>query len=158
MKIGIIVYSQTGNTYSVAKKLYDKLLAEKHLVSIEKVEASRSTKQGEQIFELKKKPDVKEFDFIIFASFVEAFSLCPVMKKYLNDIKNLNEKKVVCLVTQFFPYAWMGGNNAIKQMAKICEEKGAIISQTSIINWKNKKREEIINNFVNSSNDFLGGK
>ncbi|MDF2592532.1 MAG: hypothetical protein K0S75_1998, partial [Clostridia bacterium] len=37
MKIGIIVYSHTGNTFSVAQRLEEKLTAEGHSVKIEKV-------------------------------------------------------------------------------------------------------------------------
>ncbi len=37
MKIGIIIYSQTEHTYSVATKLKEKLLADGHDPEIEKV-------------------------------------------------------------------------------------------------------------------------
>ncbi len=37
MKIGIIVYSQTGNTFSVAEKLKAKLTAAGHNVNIERL-------------------------------------------------------------------------------------------------------------------------
>ena len=37
MKIGILVHSKTGNTYSVAEKLEERLLKEGHLVTFEKV-------------------------------------------------------------------------------------------------------------------------
>ena len=47
MKIGIIVYSQTENTYSVALKLQDKFLADGHEVNVERViPAGRGTSTG----------------------------------------------------------------------------------------------------------------
>ena len=48
--------------------------------------------------------------------------------------------KADLFVTQAFPYAWMGGNRAIRQMKAICEKKGAQIDNTAVINWRSKKR------------------
>lgn len=42
----------------------------------------------------------------------------------------------------------MGGNRAIKEFRKACELKGADISKTGIVNWSNKKREEIIKELI----------
>jgi hypothetical protein len=70
------------------------------------------------------------------------------MSQYLNNFESLQGKKVACFVTQFFPYPWMGGNNAIKQMSGLCEKKGAIISGTGVVNWKNKRRENMIEDVV----------
>jgi flavodoxin len=39
MKIGIIVHSQTGHTYSVVQKLQEKLLAAGHSVNIERIKS-----------------------------------------------------------------------------------------------------------------------
>jgi flavodoxin len=119
MKIGIIVYSQTGNTSSVALKIQEALIKNGHSVDIEKIEAIRDEKQPALNIKLTKTPNVEKYDGIIFATFVEAFCLCPVMDKYLKQLKSLKDKKVALFVTQFFPYPWMGGNHAIKQMKKI---------------------------------------
>jgi flavodoxin len=155
LKIGIIVYSQTGNTYLVASKIYESLKKKGYKVDIEKIEALRNQKNN--TFEFKKVPDVKSYDVIIFGSPVEAFSLCPVMKKYLENIKSLKNKKVLCFVTEAFPYPWMGGNRAIKQMKALCNQKGATIYDTGVANWKNKKREELINNIVVTFTNTING-
>lgn len=109
MKIGIIVYSKTGNTYSVAKRIKDNL--------------------GGQ---------------------VDLFRLNQRMSQYLNEISNLSGKEVYLFVTQYFKYPWLGGNNAIKQMINICQNKNAEVYGTKVINWTNKKREQQILELVNS--------
>ncbi len=43
-------------------------------------------------------------------------------------------------MTEFFPFPWMGGNHAIRQMKKICQSKGASILATGIVNWGVKSR------------------
>jgi hypothetical protein len=66
------------------------------------------------------------------------------MTGYLERIASLQDKRVACLVTEAFPYPWMGGNRAIRQMTRICESKGATVCGTGIVNWMNARREQQI--------------
>ncbi len=158
MKIGIIVYSQTGNTHSIALKIQEALIRKGHNVDIEKIEAIRDPKQPAKDIKITKIPSVEKYDGIIFASFVEAFCLCPVMDVYLKQIKSIKNKKVAFFVTQFFPYPWMGGNHAIKQMEKTCKLEDNDMHITGVINWKNKKREEKIKELVEQFTNYFDKK
>ena len=140
MKTGIIVYSQTGNTLSVAEKLKEKLAAAGHSAEIEQVTIAGGRKSGDRAFQLETRPDVAQYDALIFGSAVEAFSLSAVLATYLRGIGSLEGKKVACLVTQSFPYPWMGGNRAIRQMRRICESKGATVRGSAIVNWAKCRR------------------
>jgi|AntAceMinimDraft_16_1070373.scaffolds.fasta_scaffold02672_2 flavorubredoxin len=134
MKIGIIVYSQSGNTLSVAEKLRDKLATAGHSPEIEQVTVIGGRKSGDRTFQLETRPDVAQYDALVFGSAVEAFSLSPVLATYLRGIGSLDGKSVACLVTQLFPYPWMGGNRAIRQMRRLCESKGATVRGSGIVN------------------------
>lgn len=149
MKIGIIVYSETGNTYSVASKLYEKLKKDGHNVKIERVEAKRDTKKTPNIFEITNSPKVDKYDTIIFASYTEAFMLCAVMKSYLESISSLQNKDVLCFATHHFPYPWLGGNNTVRKIKAICQSKGATIKKSGVISWSSKKRETKIEELIN---------
>jgi len=81
MNIGIIVYSWSGNTLSVAEKLQEKLSAAGHSVALEQVSV-------------------------------------------------------------VFPYPWMGGNHAIRQMRQLCQSKGATVSGSGVVNWAKFRREK----------------
>jgi len=140
MRIGIIVYSQTGNTLSVAEKLKEKLAAAGHSAEIEQVTVAGGRKAGDRAFQLETRPDVAQYDALVFGSAVEAFSLSPVLATYLREIGSLDGKSVVCLVTQFFPYPWMGGNRAIRQMRGLCKSKGATVRGSGIVNWSKFRR------------------
>lgn len=140
MKIAIIVYSQTGNTLSVAEKLKEKLVAVGHVAVLEQVTVAGGRKSGNRAFKLETRPDVASYDALVFGSAVEAFSLSPVLKSYLAGVDSLQGKQVACLVTQFFPYPWMGGNRAIHQMRLLCESKGATVSGSAIVNWAKFRR------------------
>ncbi len=147
MKIGLIVYSQTGNTLSVAKKIYDKLNSDGYDVNLEEIKAKREKKDSQQ-FEIVKSPTLDKYDVVILGSYIEAFCLCPVMKSYLNKIESFKNKKVLCFLTQYFPYPWMGGNNGIKKIKSICESKNGEVKDYAVINWSNKKRDEMITNLI----------
>jgi flavorubredoxin len=140
MKIGIIVYSQTGNTLSVAEKLKEKLATAGHSAEIEQVTVVGGRKAGDRAFQLETRPDVAQYDALVFGSAVEAFSLSPVMRSYLAGVDSLQGKQVACLVTQLFPYPWMGGNRAIRQMRMLCESKGATVRGSAIVNWAKFRR------------------
>jgi flavodoxin len=151
MKIGIILFSETGNTYSVAKKLKENL--KKHDVTIEKIEINRTSKDRSE-FEITYNPIVENYDILIFGSFTEGFKLNPVMRKYLED-KQLKGKKVLLFVTHFFPYKWLGGTSAMKELKDIMKFKQAKVLATSVINWSSKKRTLETLDLINEFKQFI---
>jgi NAD(P)H dehydrogenase (quinone) len=148
VNIGIIVHSDTGNTYSVAQRILEELLREGHSVSLKKVIAIDDKQKDIRKIQLKTIPDVGEYDALIFGAPVRGFSLSPVLSAYLSQIPSLQGKKIECFVTQFFPYPWMGGNRAIKQMKDICQLKNGKVIETGIVNWSSKHRNEKIDFLV----------
>lgn len=144
MNIGIIVYSQTGNTLSVAEKLRDALKSKGHTATIDRItaEGDVSPNSGKPLT-LKSKPDPSKYDALVFASPVMAFSLNPVMKAYLAQMKELKGVKAACFVTQQLPADWMGGNRAIRIISRALKEKGADVCCSAIVHWKDEiKREQ----------------
>ncbi len=161
MKVGIIVHSKTGNTLFVAQKIMEKLKADGHLTTIEQIIATNDEETDIQKVELQNIPNVSDYDVLIFGAPVRGFSLSPVMKAYLLKCVTFNGKKVSCFVTQYFPYPWMGGNRAIGQMKSLCESKDAKVLNSSIVNWKNKNRDQMIIESVkklSSINTLKAGK
>ncbi len=151
MKIGIIVHSNSGNTYSVAEKLKNKLVADGHSVDLKKIEPVGGENTNEANISkitFDHQPNVSGYDAIVFCAPVRAFSISPVLSSYLAKITTLKNQKVDLFVTQSFPYPWMGGKHAISQMKSICEQKGAIVGTTGIVNWKNKRREIMIDDII----------
>jgi len=144
MNIGIIVHSQTGNTHSVAMKLKEKLSAAGHSVNIERLKVVGEFRPGVKDLQLETLPNAGQYDALVFGAPVQAFSLSAVMTGYLEQITSLQDKQVACLVTEAFPYPWMGGNRAIRQMRKICESKGATVCGSGVVNWMSSRRDQQI--------------
>lgn len=150
MHIGIIVYSKTGNTYSVASKLKEKLVKLGNEVELERLKVIGEDKPGKKDVTLEKIPETGKYDTIIFASPVHAFSLSAFMAACLKHVNSLKGKNVGCLMTQYFPFPFLGGNRAMRQIINICENKGASIFSTGIVNWSRPDRDKQISKIVES--------
>ena len=143
MNIGIIVYSQTNHTYSVAQMLQDKLSGDGHEVSIQGVGPAGQVKPGEIDVKFDELPDITPYDVLIFGSPVHGFALAPAMNAYLHQISSLDGKKIACYVTKGLPMDRTGGNQAIKQMTEICESKGGTVVGTGIVTWSFSRQKKI---------------
>ncbi len=142
MNIGIVIYSWSGHTLSIGERLQAKLAEAGHLAELVPVKVVGERKQGARDFQLDAPPDLGSYDGIVFGAAVEAFSLSPVLTAYLKKVESLADKKVACLVTQQFPFAWMGGSNAIRQMRGLCDAKGAVVVGSAVVNWPKSRREK----------------
>jgi flavodoxin len=142
MKNGIVIYSKTGNTRSVAERLAQAMYCQ--IFEIRAV----SDDPNILIPELVMKPDVSTFDHLVFASPVHGFSVSKIMESYLKQLKDLDGKTVDLFITHHFPFAWMGGNRALKQMKLITEAKKGIVGKMISVNWTSKKREQVIEELV----------
>lgn len=150
MKIGIIVYSHTGNTLSVAEKIKEGLITKGYSPELMKVAPLGDGPKAKAPIEFRAAPGVDDFDVLLFGSPVWGFSLSTIMKAYLEQLPSLSGKKVGCFLTHAFPFAWLGGNSAMKQFRGLCEKKGAKVFATAIVNWSSKGRAKDISSTVES--------
>lgn len=155
MNIGIIVYSQTGHTLSVAQELQEKLTSAGHTAAIEQITVSGDPSPGKRNFELTAIPAVDQYDGLIFGAPVQAFSLTSVMTAYLEQLSSLKDKKVACLVTKHLPFSWTGGKQAISKMKAICTAKGAAFLGGEIIVWSHSQRQQNITKSVESLRKYF---
>ncbi|MFP4267081.1 MAG: flavodoxin family protein [Spirochaetaceae bacterium] len=146
MKTAVVVYSQTGNTKSVVEKLKAKLEAGGHEVEIEEILPKGETHPGIKNVEFERAPLLKEYEGIVFASPVQAFSLASAMRFYLLQLEDgaLEGKKTACLLTKQLPGKWTGGTRAARQIDDLVRSKGSELSHREIIVWSGKKREQKI--------------
>ncbi|MHC1787806.1 MAG: flavodoxin family protein [Christensenellales bacterium] len=135
MNTGIILYSRSGNTLQAAQKVEGALQAAGHRVTLFRVTALNDTEPAVERIRLQSQPDIKGFDALIFCTPVHGFAPAPVMQACLAGISTLSGKTTCCLVTHFFPFAWMGGKSAIARLSATCRSKGSVPCFTGIINW-----------------------
>lgn len=140
MKIGFLFISETGHTLSVLNRLEPIYKEAGHAVEkISLLEGYDSKKQKLTAF-----PKLKDYDLIIFATPVQAFSLHPAMSQYLKQLELKKEQKVALLITQYFRRACLGGNRALKKMKLYLSVFQAQILAEFIVHWCSKARENQI--------------
>lgn len=144
MKIGIIVHSQTNNTYSVALELQEKLKDAGNEVEIERVSMVGGDRpESKEKIKIENPPDVNGYEALIFGAPVHAFALAPAMQVYLEQIPSIQDKKVALFVTKKLRFEWTGGSRAIGKMEKICRSKGGKIVGTGIVIWNKQRNKKI---------------
>ncbi len=148
MKIGLIIYSLTGNTRSVAERLHKKITAAGHDVTIEEITITGNTPAQPGKFKFDRVPSTENYDAVIFGAPVQALTLHPVMKTYLEKLPAMSGKKTAIFVTKKLPLLSIGGTGAVSIMKKACEAKGSKVAAAEIVVWTEKKREKTITNCV----------
>ncbi len=154
MQIGILLYSQTGNTLAVAEKIRETCVAAGHIAEIRQITVEGREKADAPVV-LKDIPGTDGCDVIVFGSPVQAFSLCQPMALYVKQMKSLKGIPVGCFFTQGLPKAWMGGNRACKQLRTLCLKKGADPVRLGHIHWNVAQRDEQIADLVSATLKFV---
>jgi len=148
MNIGIILYSQTGHTLSVAEKLQKQLEEKGNNATIQQITISGEPTTDK--FEFTATPAVDAYDAVIFGAPVQGFRLCAVMEAYLQQLPAMAGKEAAILVTKQLPFYWTGGTQAASTIKKICKEKGAHVRGAEIAVWSKSKQEESVRNCVSN--------
>ena len=132
MNIGIVVYSQTGNTLMVCEDIKKGLEKASHAVTIEQVKVAEGQRHAPDA-ELTSSPNPQGYDALIFASPVQGFSLARPMQKYLKTQRGLGGRKTALVLTKGLPFNWTGGTRALTVMQQLSESAGAEIIPEVII-------------------------
>lgn len=135
MKILIVYYSMSGITKKVVEIFKEKL---KKNFSVEifelQTEPKLSEKNIKSEFKIVSYPSIENFDMIIVGGPVWAFGINYPVLTFLKQLSKIEEKNFILFVTMGFPFAWMGGNRAIKMMKEIIESKKGKIKYTFCLN------------------------
>jgi len=157
MKVGIIVYSKTGNTLQVADRISASLVEAGLQAEVQRFSAETENAQSNTPVRLTAQPDPNGYDAVIFGAPVQAFSLDPAMAMYLKQIGALRNVPTICFVTQHFKRAWMGGNRAMKQLLMQLQEKGVAATAMGVVNWSGDQREAQIDRIATQCVKALKG-
>jgi len=137
MNIAIIYHTMTGNTKILAKRLESKLTREGHEVAMFELETNVPVKGGTirqpMNFEIVNLPDISDYDALCVGGPVWAFGPSTVIYKAIQLMPNFNGKKVLPFTTMGFPFAGMGGKNAINKISILLLGKAAKILPGIII-------------------------
>jgi NAD(P)H dehydrogenase (quinone) len=136
MKIGIIIYSMSGHTVTIAKAIAERFRKENHDVDIKLLMVTGMTHPGSKRFSICNMPEseeIDEYDALVFGGPVWLFKASPVILKFIGWLEKLDGKSVTCFVTQLSPWPSFGGYQALKSMNdRLKASGGAILPGESI--------------------------
>jgi flavodoxin len=130
MNIGIIIYSMSGHTATVAKAIAERFRRENHDVDLKLLMVTGMTHPGSKRFSICNLPESEEidgYDVLFFGGPVWLFSASPVILKFLGMLEKLDGKKTMNFVTQVSPWPSLGGYQALKMMNDRLKESGATV-------------------------------
>jgi flavodoxin len=154
MTIGIIVYSRTGHTLSVARRLEERLSADGYDVTLEQLETAGPVSPSATTAALKSKPSIDAYDALVLGSPVNGGRMSAPMNSYLEQIPSLAGKRVAILLTHFFPQGW-GAKQTIEQITEVCEAKGATVIGSGDVRWFSLGRRRLMAQAVEGLSDLF---
>jgi len=153
MNVGIILYSQTGNTLAVAQRMQECLVAAGHTAQLERITVRQSQNRN-AAGDLMDIPSVDGYDAVIFGAPVQGFRLCEPMTKYLTQLPDLQGLPVACFLTQALTRKWMGGNRAWQTMYTLITAKGSEPQRIGHVHWRSEHRDAQIADAVTGAMKF----
>ena len=150
MKVGLIVYSETGHTLSVANELKAALVQKRHDVVLDMITV-KNVKTDKSLVNL---PLLEGYDVIIFATPVQGFSLPLPVLEYLKRSKLPKKQRIGVLMTQYFKFAWLGGNHTMKQLLGAVAYANPDLYGYGDVHWSCKRRSEQIVAVVRKLSDI----
>jgi len=154
MKIGIIVYSYTNNTLTIANQLKTALIDKGYDVGIESIKASNEDPNNTHIV-LTQTPNLNPYDTVIFASCVRGFNCAPILREYIKQCDSLKGVKCAGFVSQYFPWDALGGNQALNAMKTLIESKNGQFYPLGSIHVKSRQKDNQVNDLILKSLQWL---
>ena len=92
MNIGILLYSYTGNTQTVAEGIKSELESRGNTVTVERVTLVHGDPNKGQQPVLKDTPNVSGYDKLIIGAPINGFNLCKAMRMYFDKHSKIKQK------------------------------------------------------------------
>ena len=131
MKIQILVHSKTGNTARFADAVGALLMEAGHTVNITTLTTLNPVKKGSvrapQDIRFTNLPDISDADLIMLGGPVWAFGPSPVIIAAVKQLGKLSGKTVIPFATMGFLFRCLGGNGALRAIAREAATLGAKI-------------------------------
>ena len=143
MNIGLLVYSVSGHSLSVAKRLKARLEATGHTATMVRLETVGGSRLEAERTPLKALPELDAYDGLVVCSPVRGGALPPPVCAMMEQLSGLEHKRVACLLTHAFRPTW-GANQTLAQMRELCQQRGMSLCGACETSWHLLGREKNI--------------
>jgi len=157
VKVCIVVYSCTGNTLSVARRLSQSLRVQRIPNETFLVPLCKANPEARLRLDYTSLSQIPPSEILIFASCVQYFHLPPLMKKYIKTLSSLKKRQVHCVITQGYKASYLGARQALRTFKKLIKKKEASFCGAHIIHWSSLDRENQINDVLSTLGEKIIG-
>lgn len=154
MKIALIIHSRTGNTLQVAVRIQEKLILMGYSASLLCIRPDHEHASDIDDIHFTSWIDVRDYDGFVVGCPTHGGTMSQPMAAYLKHLRRFDHKKVNCFVTEFFPFPWMSGNQALAQLKEVCSKKGTSVNSSGVVNWFSLNRKDKIEQLSNDLSRF----
>lgn len=143
MKVGIIIHNPKGRTAYIAQKLKKNFVKNGHQVVVKEIIGVNQDEVNVDLVEFQEKPNIREFDSMVFGTPLINGEITPVMDAYLQQIDRTHNK----ISTGFLTQSTFGFNKGVKEsrqrMIDLLVAKNIKVHSVEPIKWLNpfQKRE-----------------
>jgi len=152
MNIGIIVYSETGNTLALCEQARDILTGYGQTVTLAKITCNDIKLDRT----LRDAPAADRYDLVILGTPVQGFSLPVPVQDYLARATFAQGVKLGVLVTQYFKADWLGGTRTVRQAVAALARFEPVFYGAGIVHVRSRKRDEQVNAAMRALTNFEG--
>ncbi len=152
MNIGIIVYSETGNTLALCEQARDILTGYGQNVTLARITV-HDVKLDRT---LRDAPAAGQYDLVILGTPVQGFSLPVPVREYLARAEFADGVKLGVLITQYFKADWLGGKQTLKQARDAFARFHPVFYGAGIVHVRSRKRDQQINAAMRAVTNFEG--
>ncbi len=145
MKVAILICSHSGNTLKLGEMVSSLLMEAGHevnlttLISEPPMDPKKAVSAGNMV--ITNLPDLSSADIVIVGGPVWAFRPCPLLLKTMMELgSQIKGKKVLCFVTQSFPFAWMGGTSSVNKLRELAGRGGAKVLPGVVLSGASKPK------------------
>ena len=144
MKVGIVLYSQTGNTQRVIDDLRVKLEARGIQVEVHSILPATAADAQSRPEAAPPLDGSSSCQLWVVAAPVQGWAPAKPMTEFLKSAAFPAGSRAVLLVTQGFWFPWFGANQSISGLRKLCEERGLDVLDHGIVSWLGRGLEQRI--------------
>ena len=143
MKLEFIIFSMTGHTRTVAEDARNKLLESGHDCCLTFLEPKVKLDLRAEIVDIKHVPELMDCDVAVICTPVHGGKISAPVRSFLTQVGSLVGIRIVLLVTHFFRQGW-GAIQTLRELGKLCEDKGGEVVGEMNIKWFSIRRKQEI--------------
>ncbi len=144
MNVALVVFSQTGNSATVARTIASALRDKGHTADVHLLRTADKVSPGTRTVTFTDTPDISGADALILGGPVWAFRASPPLRSYAAGLSSLEGKKAALFVTHGLPLPFAGHGRALWVLERRLRDVGAdVVAKEAVLCFMKPKEQRM---------------